>query len=54
MILSQFVRKDGCMLPRRVTGLCKPSQYKISTLVSMAHVAGTSLIAKISFKRVLS
>ncbi|XKL62172.1 hypothetical protein PGB90_002005 [Kerria lacca] len=40
LILSQFIRKDGCMLPRRVTGLCKESQKRISTLVSMAHIAG--------------
>lgn len=40
LILSQFVRSDGCMLPRRITGLCKKEQKKISTLVAMAQKAG--------------
>ncbi|KAG5681370.1 hypothetical protein PVAND_010812 [Polypedilum vanderplanki] len=40
LILSQYIRKDGCMLPRRVTGLCKRQQRKIGTLVTMAHKAG--------------
>jgi small subunit ribosomal protein S18 len=40
LILSQYVRKDGCMMPRRVTGLCKRQQKKIGTLVTMAHKAG--------------
>lgn len=40
LILSQFVRSDGCMLPRRVTGLCRSQQKRISTLVTMAHKAG--------------
>lgn len=40
LILSQYVRKDGCMLPRRVTGLCKRQQKKIGVMVTMAHKAG--------------
>lgn len=40
LILSQFVRSDGCMLPRRVTGLCKRQQKRVGTLVTMAHKAG--------------
>lgn len=40
LILSQFVRNDGCMMPRRVTGLCRTQQKKMSKLVSMAHKAG--------------
>jgi len=40
LILSQYVRGDGCMLPRRVTGLCKRQQRKIGTLVTMAQKAG--------------
>ncbi|EFA07649.2 large ribosomal subunit protein mL66 [Tribolium castaneum] len=40
LILSQFVRSDGCMLPRRVTGLCKKQQKRMSSLVTMAHKAG--------------
>ncbi|KAG6444584.1 39S ribosomal protein S18a, mitochondrial [Manduca sexta] len=40
LILSQFVRSDGCMLPRRITGLCKRQQKKIGKMVSMAQKAG--------------
>ncbi|XP_050438629.1 39S ribosomal protein S18a, mitochondrial [Adelges cooleyi] len=40
LILSQFVRPDGCMMPRRVTGLCKTQQKRVGKLVSMAHKAG--------------
>ncbi|XP_049873813.1 28S ribosomal protein S18a, mitochondrial [Pectinophora gossypiella] len=40
MILSQFVRSDGCMLPRRITGLCRRQQKKIGKMVSMAQKAG--------------
>ncbi|VVC29790.1 Hypothetical protein CINCED_3A010214 [Cinara cedri] len=42
LILSQFVRPDGCMLPQRITGLSKIKQKKITKLVSMAHKAGNS------------
>lgn len=40
LILSQFVRSDGCMLPRRITGLCRKQQKRMSSLVTMAHKAG--------------
>nr|CAI5860319.1 unnamed protein product [Callosobruchus analis] len=40
LILSQFVRSDGCMLPRRITGLCKTQQKRVSSLVAMAQKAG--------------
>ncbi|XP_055547118.1 28S ribosomal protein S18a, mitochondrial [Wyeomyia smithii] len=40
LILSQFLRSDGCMLPRRVTGLCKRQQRRIGALVIMAQKAG--------------
>lgn len=40
LILSQYVRSDGCMLPRRITGLCRKQQAYMSYLVSMAHKAG--------------
>lgn len=43
LILSQFVRSDGCMLPRRITGLCKRQQKKMGTMVSMAQKAGKKL-----------
>lgn len=40
LILSQFVRSDGCMLPKRITGLCSRQQKKIGKMVSMAQKAG--------------
>ncbi|XP_015179258.1 PREDICTED: 28S ribosomal protein S18a, mitochondrial [Polistes dominula] len=40
LILSQFVRSDGCMLPRRITGLCAVQQKRVSTMVAMAQKAG--------------
>uniref|UniRef100_A0A6M2DDJ9 Large ribosomal subunit protein mL66 n=1 Tax=Xenopsylla cheopis TaxID=163159 RepID=A0A6M2DDJ9_XENCH len=40
LILSQFLRSDGCMLPRRITGLCKRQQRRIGTMVTMAQKAG--------------
>lgn len=40
LILSQFLRSDGCMLPQRITGLCRVQQKRIGTLVTMAQKAG--------------
>ncbi|EDW13815.1 39S ribosomal protein S18a, mitochondrial [Drosophila mojavensis] len=40
LILSQYVRSDGCMLPRRITGLCHRQQKKMGALVTMAQKAG--------------
>ncbi|XP_063826092.1 large ribosomal subunit protein mL66 [Ostrinia nubilalis] len=40
LILSQFVRSDGCMLPRRITQLCSRQQKKIGKMVTMAQKAG--------------
>uniref|UniRef100_A0A182NA66 Large ribosomal subunit protein mL66 n=1 Tax=Anopheles dirus TaxID=7168 RepID=A0A182NA66_9DIPT len=40
LILSQYVRSDGCMLPRRITGLCKRQQRRMGALVTMAQKAG--------------
>lgn len=40
LILSQFMRTDGCMLPRRITGLCDMQQKRVTTLVAMAQKAG--------------
>ncbi|KAG5884976.1 hypothetical protein JTB14_000367 [Gonioctena quinquepunctata] len=40
LIISQFVRSDGCMLPRRITGLCRSQQKRMSSLVTMAQKAG--------------
>lgn len=43
LILKQFVRPDGCMLPRKVTGLCKIQQKRMYYLVAMAQKAGLLL-----------
>lgn len=40
LILSQFMRSDGSVLPRRVTGLCSKQQRRITWLVIMAQKAG--------------
>lgn len=40
LIVSQFVRPDGCLLPRRVTGLCNRAQKRMKILVHKAQVAG--------------
>ncbi|KAL9872862.1 small ribosomal subunit protein bS18-like [Glossina fuscipes fuscipes] len=40
LILSQYVRSDGCMLPKRITGLCYRQQKRIGSLVTMAQKAG--------------
>ncbi|XP_037948264.1 28S ribosomal protein S18a, mitochondrial-like [Teleopsis dalmanni] len=40
LILSQYVRSDGCMLPQRITGLCRRQQKRIAMMVTMAQKAG--------------
>ncbi|XP_041832362.1 39S ribosomal protein S18a, mitochondrial [Melanotaenia boesemani] len=40
LLLSQFIRSDGGMMPRRVTGLCSEEHRKIAICVQMAHRAG--------------
>ncbi|CAL1586286.1 unnamed protein product [Knipowitschia caucasica] len=40
LLLSQFIRSDGGMLPRRITGLCSEEHRKIVACVQMAHRAG--------------
>lgn len=40
LILSQYLRSDGCILPRRITGLCGTQQKNIGTLIKMAQKAG--------------
>lgn len=44
LILSQYLRQDGCMLPKRVTGLCGKQQRRIGTMVTMAQKAGIYFI----------
>ncbi|XP_066599090.1 large ribosomal subunit protein mL66 isoform X2 [Prorops nasuta] len=39
LILSQFLRSDGCMLPRRITGLCRIQQKRVGIMVAMAQKA---------------
>ncbi|XP_034555111.1 39S ribosomal protein S18a, mitochondrial [Notolabrus celidotus] len=40
LLLRQFIRSDGGMLPRRITGLCTEEHQKIAICVQMAHRAG--------------
>lgn len=49
LILSQYVRSDGCMLPQRITGLCKVQQKRIGTLVTMAQKAGKLFCERSSY-----
>lgn len=38
--MSQFLRSNGTIMPRRITGLCKIQQKRINSLVAMAQKAG--------------
>uniref|UniRef100_A0A0N5BVP5 28S ribosomal protein S18a, mitochondrial n=1 Tax=Strongyloides papillosus TaxID=174720 RepID=A0A0N5BVP5_STREA len=40
LILEQFMRDDGTVLPRHLTGLCKKQQLKIERCVMQAHWSG--------------
>ncbi|XP_073484827.1 large ribosomal subunit protein mL66 [Aquarana catesbeiana] len=40
LVLSQFIRSDGGMIPRKVTGLCSEEHKKVVACVKMAHRAG--------------
>lgn len=40
LILSQYVTREGLMLPQRITGLCSWQQKRISSMVTMAQKAG--------------
>uniref|UniRef100_A0AAF5PPI4 Ribosomal protein S18 n=2 Tax=Wuchereria bancrofti TaxID=6293 RepID=A0AAF5PPI4_WUCBA len=40
LILEQFMRKDGTVLPQQLTGLCKKQQQRIERCVMQAHWAG--------------
>ncbi|KAA0187817.1 hypothetical protein HAZT_HAZT001500 [Hyalella azteca] len=40
LVLSQFVRPNGQLLPRRITGLCCVQQTKLTKLVTMSKKAG--------------
>ena len=40
LVLRQFVREDGTVLTRKITGLCKKQQTKLYVLVKHAGIAG--------------
>ncbi|CAI4232070.1 unnamed protein product [Auanema sp. JU1783] len=40
LILEQFMRPDGTVLPRQLTGLCRKQQLKLERCVMQAHWAG--------------
>ncbi|KAM9001683.1 39S ribosomal protein S18a, mitochondrial isoform X1 [Sarcophilus harrisii] len=40
LLLSQFIRPHGGMLPRRITGLCLEEHRKVEECVKMAHRSG--------------
>ncbi|XP_028295658.1 large ribosomal subunit protein mL66 [Gouania willdenowi] len=40
LLLSQFIRSDGGMLSKNITGLCPEEHRKITVCVQMAHRAG--------------
>ncbi|KJH52541.1 putative ribosomal protein S18 [Dictyocaulus viviparus] len=40
LILEQFMREDGTVLPREITGLCKNQQLRLERCVMQAHWAG--------------
>ncbi|XP_031636725.1 39S ribosomal protein S18a, mitochondrial [Contarinia nasturtii] len=40
LILKQYLREDGTMMPRRITRLCAIQQKNIGTMVLMARRAG--------------
>ncbi|VDN53631.1 unnamed protein product, partial [Dracunculus medinensis] len=40
LILEQFMREDGTILPRQITGLCKQQQFRIERCIMQAHWSG--------------
>ncbi|KAL6726957.1 hypothetical protein Aduo_008880 [Ancylostoma duodenale] len=40
LILEQFMREDGTVIPRQLTGLCKKQQLRLERCVMQAHWAG--------------
>ncbi|KAJ1351499.1 hypothetical protein KIN20_007517 [Parelaphostrongylus tenuis] len=40
LILEQFMREDGTVLPRQLTGLCAKQQLRLERCVMQAHWAG--------------
>uniref|UniRef100_A0A914ENL5 Mitochondrial ribosomal protein S18A n=1 Tax=Acrobeloides nanus TaxID=290746 RepID=A0A914ENL5_9BILA len=40
LILEQFMREDGTVLPKKLTGLCKKQQMHIERCIMQAHWSG--------------
>uniref|UniRef100_A0AC35TXU3 28S ribosomal protein S18a, mitochondrial n=1 Tax=Rhabditophanes sp. KR3021 TaxID=114890 RepID=A0AC35TXU3_9BILA len=40
LILEQFMREDGTVLPKELTGLCKKQQLRVERCVMQAHWSG--------------
>ena len=40
LILDQFLGKNGEIIPRNVTGLCRRQHYRMNKLIKMAQKAG--------------
>ena len=40
LVIRQFLREDGTVLPTKITGLCKKQQRKLHVLVKHANTAG--------------
>ncbi|KAH7731507.1 Protein MRPS-18A [Aphelenchoides avenae] len=40
LVLEQFMREDGTVLPKELTGLCKKQQLLVERCVMQAHWAG--------------
>lgn len=53
LILSQYLRSDGCMLPRKITGLCEVQQKNISTMIKMAQRAGKLIMISINSQKLI-
>jgi small subunit ribosomal protein S18 len=43
LVLRQFLREDGTVLPKKITGLCKKQQRKLYVLAKHAAIAGLIL-----------
>ncbi|XP_033125955.1 39S ribosomal protein S18a, mitochondrial-like [Anneissia japonica] len=40
LILSQFIKEDGSMLPKRITGVCSKQHLNLVECIKRAHKAG--------------
>lgn len=46
LILEQFMRKDGTVLPQQLTGLCKKQQRRIERCVMQVHYSVKTVIVE--------